>query len=114
MMEICKEVVDQTVKELRAGGFDISDEEVRQAEQHCLRKIKAAGKGEGYFEMLFPDVLREYLFRKTLNAISLLSMMEVEDVQCMRSMEKRCEELLSPVCRRFTRKMKATTASKSQ
>lgn len=83
MMEICKEVVDQTVKELRAGGFDISDEEVRQAEQHCLRKIKVAGKGERYFEMLFPDVLREYLFRKTLNAISLLSMMEVEDVQCM-------------------------------
>lgn len=83
MMEICKEVVDQTVKELRAGGFDISDEEVRQAEQHCLRKIKVVGKGEGYFEMLFPDVLREYLFRKTLNAISLLSMMEVEDVQCM-------------------------------
>lgn len=80
MMEICKEVVDQTVKELRAGGFDISDEEVRQAEQHCLRKIKVAGKGERYFEMLFPDVLREYLFRKTLNAISLLSMMEVEDV----------------------------------
>lgn len=58
MMEICKEVVDQTVKELRAGGFDISDEEVRQAEQHCLRKIKVAGKGERYFEMLFPDVLR--------------------------------------------------------
>lgn len=83
MMEICKEVVDQTVKEFRAGGFDISDEEVRQAEQHCLRKIKVTGKGEGYFEMLFPDVLREYLFRKTLNAISLLSMMEVEDVQCM-------------------------------
>ena len=83
MMEICKKVVDQTVKELRAGGFDISDEEVRQAEQHCLRKIQVAGKGEGYFEMLFPDVLREYLFRKTLNAISLLSMMEVEDVQCM-------------------------------
>lgn len=82
-MEICKEVVDQTVKELRAGGFDISDEEVRQAEQHCLRKIKVTGKDEGYFEMLFPDVLREYLFRKTLNAISLLSMMEVEDVQCM-------------------------------
>lgn len=82
-MEICKEVVDQTVKELRAGGFDISDEEVRQAEQHCLRKIKVAGKDEGYFEMPFPDVLREYLFRKTLNAISLLSMMEVEDVQCM-------------------------------
>lgn len=83
MMEICKEVVDRTVKEFRAGGFDISDEEVRQAEQHCLRKIKVVGKGEGYFEMLFPDVLREYLFRKTLNAISLLSMMEVEDVQCM-------------------------------
>lgn len=82
-MEICKEVVDQTVKELRAGGFDISDEEVRQAEQHCLRKIKVARKDEGYFEMLFPDVLREYLFRKTLNAISLLSMMEVEDVQRM-------------------------------
>lgn len=68
---------------IQSGGFDISDEEVRQAEQHCLRKIKVAGKGEGYFEMLFPDVLREYLFRKTLNAISLLSMMEVEDVQCM-------------------------------
>lgn len=31
MMEICKEVVDQTVKEFRAGGFDISDEEVRRA-----------------------------------------------------------------------------------
>lgn len=37
MMEICKEVVDQTVKELRAGGFDISDEEVRQAEQLLFR-----------------------------------------------------------------------------
>lgn len=37
MMEICKEVVNQTVAELRAGGFDISDEEVRQAEQHCFQ-----------------------------------------------------------------------------
>lgn len=83
MMEICKEVVNQTVAELRAGGFDISDEEVRRAEQHCSRKIKVAGKNEGYFKILFPDVLREYLFRRTLNAISLLSMMEVEDVQCM-------------------------------
>ena len=34
--------------------------------------------------------------------------------EAMRSMEKRCEELLSPACRRFTRKMKATTVSKSQ
>ena len=68
---------------IRYGNLSATDEEVRQAEQHCLRKIKVAGKGEGYFEMLFPDVLREYLFRKTLNAISLLSMMEVEDVQCM-------------------------------
>lgn len=82
-MEVYREIVDQTVRELRNNGFDISDEEVQQAELHCRRKIKVAGKDEGYFEMLFPDVLREYLFRRTLNAISLLSMMEVEDVQCM-------------------------------
>lgn len=83
MMEPYRKIVDQTVTEFRAGGFDISDEEVKQAEQHCLRKIKVAGEDEGYFTILFPDVLREYLFRRTLNAISLLSMMEVEDVQCM-------------------------------
>ena len=82
-MEVYREIVDQIVRELRNNGFDISDEEVQQAELHCRRKIKVAGKDEGYFEMLFPDVLREYLFRRTLNAISLLSMMEVEDVQCM-------------------------------
>lgn len=83
MMKAYKEVVERTVTELRARGFDISDEEVKQAEQHCLRKIKAAGKNEEYLEILFKDVLREYLFRRTLNAINLLSMMEVEDVQCM-------------------------------
>lgn len=82
-MEVYREIVDQTVRELRNDGFDISDEEVRQAELHCRRKIKVAGEDEGYFTILFPDVLREYLFRRTLNAISLLSMMEVEDVQCM-------------------------------
>ena len=83
MIEAYKEVVDQTVKELRNDRIDISNEEVEWAEQHCLRKIQVAGKDEGYFKILFPDVLREYLFRRTLNAISLLSMMEVEDVQCM-------------------------------
>ena len=83
MIEAYKEVVDQTVKELRNDKIDISNEEVERAEQHCLRKIKVAGKDEGCFKILFPDVLREYLFRRTLNAISLLSMMEVEDVQCM-------------------------------
>ncbi len=76
-------VVDQTVKQLRNDGFDISNEEVEQAEVHCRRKIKIAGKDEGYFKILFPEVLREYLSRRTLNAISLLSMMEVENVQYM-------------------------------
>ena len=45
-----------------------------------MRKMQVVGKSEEYFEILFPDVLREYLFRRTLNAISLLNMMEVKNV----------------------------------
>lgn len=75
-----KEVVKQTVECINNKGVDISNEEVEEVREYCLRKMQVVGKSEEYFEILFPDVLREYLFRRTLNAISLLNMMEVENV----------------------------------
>ncbi|MGN0400008.1 MAG: hypothetical protein ACI4EO_07765 [Blautia sp.] len=78
-----RKVVEQMVDELRSKGIDISDDEIHEAEQHCLRKMEVAKKPEEYFEILFPDVLKEYLFRRTVNAISFINMMEVGNVQCM-------------------------------
>lgn len=83
MMDMRREVIDQAVRRIKDQGFDISDEEVQRSEEYCLRKMKVAGKKEDYFEILFPDVLKEYVVRKLINTISFLCMMEVEDVQCM-------------------------------
>lgn len=83
MMKTQQEIVSRTVQELREKGFCISDEEVREAKEHCLRKMEVAGKQDDYFELLFPDIVREYLFRGNVNAISLLRMMEDKDVQRM-------------------------------
>ena len=83
MMDMQREVVDQAVREFKERGFDISDEEIREVKEYCLRKMQVAGKADEYFELLFPDALKEYVYRKLINTISFLCMMEVEDVQCM-------------------------------
>lgn len=81
MMKTQQEVVSRTVQEFRDKGFCISDEEVQEVKEHCLRKMEIAGKQDDYFELLFPDAVREYLFREIMNAISFLRMMEDKDVQ---------------------------------
>lgn len=83
MMDMQREVVDQTMREFKERGFDISDEEILEVKEHCLRKMQVAWKTDEYFKLLFPDALKEYVYRKLVNTISVLCMMEVEDVQCM-------------------------------
>lgn len=83
MMDMRREVIDRAVREIKDQGFDISDEEIHRSVEYCLRKMKVAGKEEDYFELLFPDVLKEYVVRKLINTIGFLCMMEVEDVQCL-------------------------------
>lgn len=84
MMKTQQEVVvSRTVQEFRDKGFRLSDEEVQEVKEHCLRKMEIAGKQDDYFELLFPDTVKEYLFRGIMNAISLLRMMEDKDVQRM-------------------------------
>lgn len=83
MMDMQRKVVDQAVREFKERGFDISDEEIREVKEHCLRKMQVAGKTDEYFDLLFPDALKEYVYRELVNTISFLCMMEVEDVQRM-------------------------------
>lgn len=73
--------IDGIVAEFRETVCDISDEEVTAVVNLCMRKIKLTGKPEAYMELLLPDELKNYVFRRTVNATTIL-----------RQIEKRCTE----------------------
>ena len=71
----------EIISEFRENVCDISDEEAEKVVDLCIRKIKLTGQPEEYLELLLPDELKNYVFRRAVNATTLL-----------RQMEKRCRE----------------------
>lgn len=66
-------------KECEKQGSKVDDEEFEDLLSYARRKADVLGKGESYISYLLPDVIREYLFRNTVNAISM-AIMNVADI----------------------------------
>lgn len=77
-----QEEVDRIVQEFREMVCDISDEEVNGVINLCKRKIALTGQKDDYMKLLLPDELKNYLFRRVVNATTILRQMKKEDTMC--------------------------------
>lgn len=73
--------ISSIVQDFRENICEISDEKAEEVLELCRRKAKLTGKDSDYLEILFPDELKNYVFRRAVNATTIL-----------RQMEKRCSE----------------------
>lgn len=69
-----REEIANIVEQCRTEGYRISDAEIDEIIQHCIRKMEVAGieDKEMYLPMLFEDELKQYLIRNAINAVTLL------------------------------------------
>lgn len=81
-----REEIGNIVSDFRKNVCDISDEEAQEVVNICIRKIEITGQPEEYMKLLLPDELKNYVFRRAVNAMTLL-----------RQMEKRCSECAASV-----------------
>lgn len=81
-----REEIGNIVSDFRKNVCDISDEEAQEVVNICIRKIEITGQPEEYMKLLLPDELKNYVFRRAVNATTLL-----------RQMEKRCSECAASV-----------------
>lgn len=77
--EEIKEIVDNFRNEV----CDISNEEVDEVIRLCERKIEITGQPKDYMKFLLPDELRNYIFRRAVNATTMLRQMEKEGLICV-------------------------------
>lgn len=71
-----EEKLQRIVNDYRNQGIMISNEDVEYIRHFCFRKMEV-GKiqnKEEYLPRLFKDEIRNYLFRKSVNATSMLRM----------------------------------------
>lgn len=78
MTQELKEVVEG----YRDKGIQLTDEEVEDVCKFCIRKMEVARiqNKEEYLPLLFADEIRNYLFRMSVNATTMLRMMGKEAV----------------------------------
>lgn len=70
--------IDGVVTEFRETVCGISDEEAEQVIELCRRKIKSTDQSDGYMELLLPDEMKNYVFRRAVNAVTAIRKMERE------------------------------------
>lgn len=78
MNEELKEIVEGH----RTEGIHISDEEVNEILWLCNRKMEISKieNREEYLPLLFKDEVKNYLFRRGVNAVTLLRRLEAEGI----------------------------------
>lgn len=82
-----QEEVKRIVEHFREFICDISDEEVEDVLKICRRKLAIIGKEESYLKLLFPDELKNYIFRRAVNATTVLRQLKKEESVCARCAE---------------------------
>lgn len=75
--------INEVVAEFRKSGIKISDKEVKEVVELCEKKIKLTCQKPEYMELLLPDELRNYCYRKAVNTITLFGEFEREDERCV-------------------------------
>lgn len=64
--------IEKIVDEFRSEICEISDEEVEEVIRLCERKIEITRQAEDYIKLLMLDELRNYIFRRAVNATTEL------------------------------------------
>lgn len=54
------------LKEMGLTGDTLSEDEFDRAVELAKRKVKLSGRDENYISLLLPDVIKEWLFNRTL------------------------------------------------
>lgn len=74
--------LEEIVKGYRDKGIELSDEEAEKVHRFCIRKMEVAGiqNKEEYLPLLYEDEIRNYLYRLSVNATTMLRMMGKEAV----------------------------------
>lgn len=72
----------EIVEGYRDKGIQLTDEEAEDVRKFCIRKMEVAGiqNKEEYLPLLYADEIRNYLFRMSVNATTMLRMMGKEAV----------------------------------
>ncbi len=84
------EELKATIDEWRDKGVMISDEAAESVYKLCLRKMKISKveDPDNYIFLLYPDEVKNFLFREAVNARTFLMMMEKEG--CEYGKQGRC------------------------
>lgn len=78
-----REEIAEIVADFRESTCEISDEEVEDVLKLCRRKMEITGKEDSYLKLLLPDELRNHIFRRAINATTMLRQMEKEGIVCV-------------------------------
>lgn len=81
------EEIEGIVAEFREQVCEISNEEAQSVIELCRRKIHLTKQREDYMRVLLPDELRNYCFRRAVNATTILRKLEKEGFMCARCAE---------------------------
>lgn len=76
------EELKKIITEWRRKGVHISDEEAEYILRYCKRKMEASkvSNPEGYLPLLYEDEVRNYLYRQSVNATTMLRKLKEEGV----------------------------------
>lgn len=76
------EILKGIIAEWRSKGVHISDEEAEYLFWYCKRKMKIAkvSNPEEYLPLLYDDEVKNYLYRQSINATTILMKMKEEGV----------------------------------
>lgn len=74
------EKILEIVKAWRKKGIDLSDDDADKIYRFCIRKmeISKVEKPDEYIFLLYPDELKNHLLRCSINAFTMLRMLEME------------------------------------
>ena len=61
-------------EEMENAGYVLEDSEFEKVVAYARRKAEVSGKDESYMPYLLPDVIREWITRQAINAVSIAAM----------------------------------------
>lgn len=68
-------------EEAEQQNIILTDDEFQNVVELCNRKIEMNGLGADYMELLLPDEIRHYAFRREVNKITFIVFGEMEEMK---------------------------------
>lgn len=60
--------------DMEEAGYVLEDSEFEKVVAYARRKAEVSGKDESYMPYLLPDVIREWVTRQAINAVTIAAM----------------------------------------